>query len=209
MLKIPGFCASILGSNGVYWNVNGVIYAGNGTNGSALYQLSAPSGLFIDLNDTLYISDSANFRVLAYLRNAAIGSVVAGSGTSGKGLHQFSAGGMRHIYVDPNKNIYVSDVTYDRVTRWPSGGSTGVLVSGNGTFGSSLSQLYNPFGVWADSSSNVFVAESNNFRVTKWTPGASVGVVVAGITNSSGTQKGGKVLHFSRRVHTYLNREIE
>jgi hypothetical protein len=53
ILNILGFCSSILGSSGRYWNVTGIIYVGNGTSGSGLNQLNAPSDIFIDSNDTL------------------------------------------------------------------------------------------------------------------------------------------------------------
>jgi hypothetical protein len=70
--------------------------------------------------------------------------------------------------------------------RWASGGSTGVIVAGNGTGGSSLNEVAFPYGVWVDSNLNVFTTEYSNYRVTKWAPNASVGVLVAGITGSQG-----------------------
>ena len=171
--------------SGIYWNVNGVTYAGTGTGGSALNQLSGPAGLFLDANDNLYISDSGNFRVVSYLRSASRGSIVAGSGLNGTGLNQFAAG-MRYLYVDTNGSIYVADTNNHRVIRWKNGSSTGVIVAGNGTNGTSFNQLDYPYGIWVDSNFNVYAAEFNNHRVTKWAPGASTGVVVAGVTGASG-----------------------
>ncbi|CAF0817290.1 unnamed protein product [Rotaria sordida] len=175
------------GFSGTYWNVTGVTYAGNGTRGTALNQLAAPTGLFITSNDTLYISDSGNWRVVAYLPNAASGSIVAGTGVGGTSLTRLASSGIRYISVEANENIYISDTYNERVVRWASGGSTGVIVAGNGTGGSSLNQLDYPYGLWVDSSLNVFVSEYQNYRITKWVPGASVGVVVAGISGSSGS----------------------
>ena len=174
--------------SGIYWNVSGVTYAGNGTAGSALHLLDAPTGLFINANDTLYISDSGNWRVLAYSPNATYGTIVAGTGVTGTALNRFSIN-MRYTFVDASDIIYVSDAQNHRVVRWISGGSTGVVVAGNGTVGTSLSQMNFPYGVWVDSNSNIFVVEYYNERVTKWAPGATTGVVVAGITNSAGKQK--------------------
>ena len=94
--------------------------------------------------------------------------------------------GIRFLQVDATENIYVTDKNNARVTQWPSGGSTGVLVAGNGTAGNSLSQLDSPYGVGLDSNANVYVPDYNNHRVTKWAPGASAGVVVAGVTGSAG-----------------------
>jgi sugar lactone lactonase YvrE len=129
MLNILGFCSSILGSSGIYWNVTGITYVGTGTVGNGLNQLSAPTGIFIDSNDTLYISDAGNYRIMSYICNAA-NPTVAVSGTSGTGLNQFS-GNIRYIYVDTSGNIYIADKSDERVMRWVSGGSTGVMVAGN------------------------------------------------------------------------------
>jgi sugar lactone lactonase YvrE len=184
MLNILGFCSSILGSSGIYWNVTGITYVGTGTVGNGLNQLSAPTGIFIDSNDTLYISDAGNYRIMSYVCNAA-NPTVAVAGAYGSGLNQFS-GNMRYIYVDTSGNIYIADKTNERVMRWVSGGSSGVMVAGNGTVGPALSELDDSYGVWVDSNSNVFVTEFSNHRVTKWASGASIGVLVAGITGSSG-----------------------
>jgi sugar lactone lactonase YvrE len=184
MLNILGFCSSILGSSGNYWNVTGFKYFGTGTSGSGLNQLNAPTGIFIDSNDTLYITDAGNYRILSYLRNATNGTVAV-LGTNGSALNQFSQN-MRYIHVDTSGNIYIADKGNNRVVRWASGGSTGVIVAGNDTAGNSLNLLNGPYGVWVDSDSNVYVTDTNNERVTKWAPNATVGVVVAGITGSAG-----------------------
>ena len=174
-----------LGISRIYWNVTGVSYVGNGTASSALNLLSLPAGLSITANGNLYISDGNNYRVLLYLPNAASGTIVAGTGAPGNALDQLDAG-IRYNTVDTSGNLYVVDSDNNRVMRWASGASIGVLVAGNGTNGSSLDQLNFPYGVWIDSSSNVFVTEYYNHRVTRWAPGSSAGVVVAGVSNSPG-----------------------
>lgn len=176
----------------IFWNTTGVTYAGTGIGGSALNQLSTPNGLFFNSNDTLYISDNGNYRVVSYLRNAVSGSLVAGTGLNGNALNQLGSA-VRFLYVDTNGSIYIADSTNHRVVRWTSSNSTGVIVAGNGISGASLSQLNVPYGVWVDSNSNVFVTEHNNHRVTRWAPSASTGVVVAGVTGLSGESDNRKI----------------
>lgn len=122
---------------------------------------------------------------MKYTPGATNGSIVAGTGVSGTGLDQLSIG-TRYIYVDSSLNLYIADTYNNRVVRWASNDSAGVIVAGNGTYGTSLNQLSYPYGVWVDSYSTVFTAEYQSHRVTRWTAGATAGVVVAGVTGSSG-----------------------
>jgi sugar lactone lactonase YvrE len=181
-------CLSRIGSTGLHWNVNGVSYAGTGVAGVALNQLSFPTGIFMNSNDTLYIDDASNYRVVSYLINATTGTVVAGGNGNGAALNQLG-GGARYNYVDSNGSIYIVDLINSRIVRWASGGATGVVVAGNNGVGAGLNQFNSPYGVWVDSSSNVFVSESSNQRVTQWAPGATTGILVAGITGLSGNLK--------------------
>ena len=122
---------------------------------------------------------------MKYTPGATNGSIVAGTSVSGTALNQFSTG-TRYIYVDSSQNLYIADTYNNRVMRYASNDSAGVIVAGNGSFGTSLNQVYSPYGVWVDSNSTVFTAEYQNQRVTRWTAGATAGVVVAGVTGSSG-----------------------
>ena len=160
-------------------------------------QLSSPTGIFIDSsNNFLYIADGGNYRIirqsLSVTTNAPSGTIVAGTNdTSGTSLNQFSTG-LRYIYADSSQNLYVADTYNNRIMRWANGASSGTIVGGNGTFGTTVNQLYYPYGIWVDSSSNIFIAEYQNHRVTKWASGATVGIIVAGVTGSAGKQKSGK-----------------
>ncbi|UJR07304.1 hypothetical protein I4U23_011592 [Adineta vaga] len=180
-------------SNGIYWNVTRTQFWGTGTSNIGLNQLSSPTGLFIDIaNNNLYIADGGNYRVirhsLSVTTNAPNGTIVAGI-TNVTGNSSFSdrfSTAIRYLYVDGSQNLYVSDTYNNRVMRWANGASSGVMVAGNGSFGSSLNQVYYPYGIWVDSGLNIFVAEYQLHRVTKWAPGATAGVLVAGVAGSSG-----------------------
>ncbi|UJR12107.1 hypothetical protein I4U23_016285 [Adineta vaga] len=180
-------------SNRVYWNITRSQYWGTGSSNIGLNQLSSPTGLFIDTtNNNLYIADSGNYRVirhsLSVTTNAPSGTVVAGiiNVTGDSSFSDRFSTSIRYLYVDSSQNLYVADTYNNRVMRWANGASSGAIVAGNGTFGSSLNQIYYPYGIWVDSSSNVFVAEYQLHRVTKWAPGATAGIIVAGITATAG-----------------------
>ncbi|CAF4078401.1 unnamed protein product [Rotaria sordida] len=59
-------------------------------------------------------------------------------------------------------------------------GMAGVMVAGNGTSGSSASQLYAPKGMFVNEAGILYVADTLNHRIQKWNNGASSGVTVAG-----------------------------
>jgi sugar lactone lactonase YvrE len=176
-------------------------FLGTGTSNIGLNQLSSPTGLFIDSsNNNLYVSDNGNYRVMMYsLSNTTSGSagtVVAGTTNvtgNSSSLEYFSTG-IRYLYVDSSQNLYVADTYNNRVMRWASGASSGVMVAGNGTFGSSSGQVYYPYGIWVDSSSNIFIAEYQLNRLTKWASGASTGITVAGISGSASKQNNEKTI---------------
>ena len=134
----------------------------------------------------MYLNDAGNYRVIRFPPNSKNGTIIAGiNSTTGTTLNVFSTG-MRGVYVDNSSNVYVADAYNNRVVLWLNGSSTGTLVAGNGTFGTTLNQVYYPYGVWVDSNSNIYVSEYQSHRVTKWAQGASSGVVVAGITGVAG-----------------------
>lgn len=57
---------------------------------------------------------------------------------------------------------------------------TGQTVIGNGTLGSSPSQLYHPIEIVRDSTGGFYIADSANHRVQYWANGAIQGTTVAG-----------------------------
>jgi sugar lactone lactonase YvrE len=66
----------------------------------------------------------------------------------------------------------------------------GITLIGNGSNGSSLSQLNGPAGVFIDAYDVIYIADSNNHRVLKLSVssganGTNIGIVAAGITNVS------------------------
>ena len=61
---------------------------------------------------------------------------------------------------------------------WTNGATQGTVVAGNGTIGNSLSQLWEPTGVFVDSLGNVYIADTKQ-PCGKMVQGATQGTVVA------------------------------
>ena len=64
--------------------------AGGNGQGNGNNQLSNPWGLYIDDDQTIYIADQSNHRIIEWKWNATSGQVVAGGNKQGNEAHQLS-----------------------------------------------------------------------------------------------------------------------
>ncbi|CAF3903538.1 unnamed protein product, partial [Rotaria sp. Silwood1] len=72
------------------WQQNGITVAGGNQQGNGINQLSQPYGLYVDDDQTIYVSDTLNLRIMEWKRGATNGQVVAGGNEEGRGDHQLS-----------------------------------------------------------------------------------------------------------------------
>jgi gliding motility-associated-like protein len=111
------------------------------------------------------------------------GVTVAGGNGRGAGLNQFNL--PNGVFVDGSGYLYVSDITNDRVQKFPPGstGATfGQTVAGGNGIGNGANQLQ-PNSVCLDANGNLYVADNANARILKFPPGstgATFGTTVAG-----------------------------
>ncbi|CAF4246353.1 unnamed protein product, partial [Adineta steineri] len=164
------------------WNLSGITVAGNanGTSGSDLYSLSGPVGIFIDNNDTLYIADRDNNRIMMYYANAASGLVVAGDLTAGSSSNQLNA--PKGVAVDQYGSIIVADSSNYRIQSFPSGSMVANTIA--------MNSAANPLGqirdLHIDVNNNIYVTDSDYNRVVKFSTSNAIGVVLAP-TNGTGS----------------------
>lgn len=106
----------------------GVTVAGGNGWGSNLNQLYFPGGIFKKGND-LYIYDGAA-RIVKWTLGATQGIVVAGGNDFGTAPNQLAApDGTGFIYVDDSNNVYATEYSGDRVSKWAPGATTGIIVA--------------------------------------------------------------------------------
>jgi len=162
---------------------------GNGTPGTALNALYYPWGLAMGVNDSFYVAEFNNFRVMQIQAGNSTGSIVAGTGVQGSSVNQLR--NPTEVAVDANLNIYVNDDFNYRVMLWCKNSSSGVIVAGNGTIGNSSNTIAESIGLAVDSQGNIYVSDKANHRVMKWAPNATSGILVAGVTGlyGSGNQR--------------------
>ncbi|CAF1421402.1 unnamed protein product, partial [Adineta steineri] len=141
----------------------GVIVAGGNGKGN---QLNIPSFIFVDEDQSVYVSDQRNHRVMKWRKGAKQGRTVAGRNGQGRNLNQlyYPAG----VIVVGLGQIYVADYGNHRVMRWCEGKEEGEIVVGGNGRGSQSNQLSGPHGLSFDNEGNLYVADYFNDRVQKF-----------------------------------------
>ena len=144
----------------------GTIVAGGNGQGNKLNQLNRPTFIFIDREETIYVSDENNNRVMKWLKGANEGIIVAGGHGQGNSLNQLNS--PMGLVVNEVGDIYVADCWNDRIMCWSLGSEEGrVVVGGNGC-GEGSNQLYHPTGLLFDVENNLYVVDYENHRIQRF-----------------------------------------
>jgi len=175
------------------WNPDAITFADSTTIGSS------PVGLFVDVNNSVYVTDKTNNRVQVWLEgNNTVARTI--SRYLGKPASVFvSIDGNVYIdnhceglFVDTNSTLYCSmpqnhqvmerslykDLTTTTVTV--------AVAAGIGSPGSASNMLNNPRGIFVDVNFDLYVADAFNHRIQRFHRGELNGTSVAG-AGASGT----------------------
>ena len=142
----------------------------------------------MDSDQSLYVSDYNNHRVIKLLTGSLLGSTVAGTGVAGSGLNQLNR--PTGISVDASFTLYVADSQNFRVMLWRRNATFGVIFVGTGSPGNTLNTFSLAAGLHVDSQGSIYLCDSGNHRVIRWVQNATNSVIVAGTgVAGSGTQQ--------------------
>ncbi|CAF3754419.1 unnamed protein product [Adineta steineri] len=100
----------------------GIVVAGGNGKGD---QLNTPDLIFVDKDQSVYVSDKDNHRVMKWRKDAKEGRIVAGGNDQGKNLNQLSSSD--GVIVESLGQIYIIDWGITRVMRWCEGKEEGNL----------------------------------------------------------------------------------
>ena len=146
--------------------VEGIVVAGGHGKGNNSNQFNWPSFLFIDREETVYVSDRMNHRVMKWLKGEKEGITVAGGHGQGNSFKQFNW--PLGPIVNEAGDIYVADCRNHRIMCWPFGSKEGQLVVGGNGKGNRSNQFFYPTGLSFDVENNLYVADSWNHRVQRF-----------------------------------------
>ena len=144
----------------------GTVVAGGQGQGNNLNQFNYPSFLFIDREETVYVSDRDNHRVMKWLKGAKEGIIVAGGQGYGDNLNQFKW--PLGLIVSEVGDIYVADAENYRIMCWPFGSEEGRIVAGGNGPGQGSNQFKYPTGLSFDVENNLYVVDSWNHRIQRF-----------------------------------------
>jgi sugar lactone lactonase YvrE len=152
------------------WIQNGATVAGGNGQGNGLNQLNCPIGIYVDDDQTVYVADCENHRIVEWKYGASNGRVVAGGNGQGNNVNQLDR--PRDVVVDKNTNsLLICDRNNRRVTRWPLR---------DGTSGQPIISDIDCGRVAMHESGYLYVSDYKKHEVRRWKVGGTNGVLVAG-----------------------------
>ncbi|CAF4670231.1 unnamed protein product, partial [Rotaria sp. Silwood1] len=197
------------------WKENGHTMAGGNGKGAGINQLNRPLGLCVDDDQTIYIADYWNHRIIQRSTNNQIHAQQLNCPTDviidkendsliicdskNRRVIRWNRQGDRNsetiisdidcfgLKMDNNGCLYITDCKKHQVRRYRIGEFNGIVIAGGNRGGNSADQLYMPQYICIGLDHTLYVSDSNNHRVMKWTEGAKRGIVVAGGHGSGST----------------------
>ncbi|CAF1182643.1 unnamed protein product [Rotaria sordida] len=149
---------------------NGITVAGGNGQGSEVHQLSNPWGLYVDDDQTIYIADFSNHRIVAWKYGETTGRIVAGGNGPGNRLDQLN--GPYDVMIDKERDsIIICDYNNRRVVRWPRQ---------NGSNGETIVSNVGCLGLTMDHDGFLYVSDRDKHAVRRYRIGENQGTVVAG-----------------------------
>ncbi|CAF5162260.1 unnamed protein product, partial [Rotaria sp. Silwood1] len=115
------------------WQQNGITVAGGNQQDNGINQLSHPHSLYVDDDQTIYVADTFNDRIVEWKQGATNGQVVAGGNGQGSGDHELS--NPSDVIIDKERDsLIICDYGNQRVVRWPRrNGTSGETIISNMT----------------------------------------------------------------------------
>ncbi len=133
-------------------------------------QLCYPLSVYIDDNQTIYVADYSNHRILEWKNGTTSGQVVAGGNGRGNRNDQLSS--PVNVIVDKvNDSLIICDYDNKRVVRWPRR---------NGKIGETIISNVGCWGLTMDTDGYLYVSDFNKHEVRRWKIGETNGTLVAG-----------------------------
>lgn len=161
---------------GVVTTLAGTARAGGSTNATgAAARFLNPSGIAVDANGNLYVTDTAN-HTIRKITSGGVVTTLAGSpgsaGTADGAGSQARFSEPTGIAVDAAGNVYVADTGNHAIRKISPGGTVSTIAGAKGTSGSAdgtgTAALFNePHGITVDASGSLYIADTGNNTIRR------------------------------------------
>ena len=160
------------------WKTNAVTVAGGHGKGNGTNQLNYPYGLFVDEDQTIYIADCSNHRIVSWKTGATRGEVLAGGKKKGNRLDQLYE--PTDVIVDrETDSLLICDSENRRVMRWPRRPHLSTTATSNQ--GQIVINNIQCWGLTIDDQGSLYVSDTKKHEVRRYDKGGDKeGIVVAG-----------------------------
>jgi sugar lactone lactonase YvrE len=153
------------------WTQNGITFAGGNGSGNEINQLYNPLSVCVDDdNQTVYIADYWNNRIVEWKSGALSGQTVVSGTIQRNQTDQLNCPG--DVIVDKKTDsLIICDIGNRQVVQWPRR---------NGTEGKTIISDIDCWGLAMDTHGYIYVSDYNKHEVKRWRIGDKNGKVVAG-----------------------------
>lgn len=174
------------------WKENGTTITGGMGRGSELNQLCFPCGIWIDNDQTIYIADTNNHRILQLKKDSNHIRIAAGGNGQGKRNNQLDRP-TKMIIDHRNDSLIICDRGNRRVVRWSrqSGRITDILISN-----------IDCCDLKMDNEGFLYVSDIEKHEVRRWKMGEQNGTLVAG-----GKGQGNRLDQFNGPFYIFIDEE--
>ncbi|CAF3718527.1 unnamed protein product [Rotaria socialis] len=177
----------------VRWASNGVTIAGGHGSGHALNQLYLPLGLHINDDDTIFIADFANDRIVKWKIGDNIGEVIIGSHGRGKQMNQLDRP-FDVIFDNETDSLIISDGDNRRVMRW--------LLRNDTMYGEIILDNIDCYGLAIDDQRYIYVSDIEKNEVRRYRVGDINSKLVAG-----GNGQGMRLNQLNRPTYVFVDQD--
>jgi uncharacterized protein (TIGR03663 family) len=128
-------------------------------------EFSGPRGIAVAADDSIYIADTFNNRIVHYSAN---GELIDSWGTYADASQGSAPGGTFNepwgIAIGPDGSVYVTDTWNYRIQRFTADGEF-ITMWGTSGIGDTPTGFYGPRGIYVDQNGQVFITDTGNKRV--------------------------------------------
>ncbi|CAF1558909.1 unnamed protein product [Rotaria sp. Silwood1] len=173
------------------WAQSGTrVVGGYGTSGTD--DLSCPWGLYVDDDQTVYVADGWNHRIVKWKSDEKNGQVVAGGHGKGHETRQLSC--PKDVIVDRERDsLIICDRQNEIVVQWPRR---------NGTSGEAIISDIACVGLTMDENGSLYVVDNEKHEVRRYKSDDTKGTLVAG-----GNGKGNGLDQLSDPQYVFVDRD--